>query len=85
FQKKENRNAGNEKPPCAVRKTGRMYGDRTTYATIKLDIPPGQEELILLQEQGKICQLRDSVIEERPEEESTFVSDGEQRKKQFEC
>uniref|UniRef100_A0ABM5GJX9 B-cell scaffold protein with ankyrin repeats isoform X3 n=1 Tax=Pogona vitticeps TaxID=103695 RepID=A0ABM5GJX9_9SAUR len=80
----------------------RVYGDRTTYTTIKLDIPPGQEELILLQEQvkkgiismdeavekfkqwqslrsglvatkqEKICQLRDSIIRERPEEESTL-------------
>ncbi|XP_053114195.1 B-cell scaffold protein with ankyrin repeats isoform X2 [Hemicordylus capensis] len=55
FQKKATgMHADNEKLVYPVKKTDRVYSEGITYTTVKPSIPPGQEELIFLQEQVKI-------------------------------
>ncbi|XP_015261254.1 PREDICTED: B-cell scaffold protein with ankyrin repeats [Gekko japonicus] len=54
FQQKATRiPAANEKALYAVRKPDRVYDDRTTYTTVRPNIPLDQEQLILLQEEVK--------------------------------
>ncbi|XP_025029233.1 B-cell scaffold protein with ankyrin repeats, partial [Python bivittatus] len=54
FQQKVTRTqAGNEKLLNAVRKPDKIYEEKVTYTTVKPNIPLGQEELILLQQQIK--------------------------------
>ncbi|XP_054846393.1 B-cell scaffold protein with ankyrin repeats [Eublepharis macularius] len=54
FQQKASRvSAANEKVLYAVRKPDRVYDDGATYTTVRPRIPPGQEQLVLLQEEVK--------------------------------
>ncbi|XP_060103369.1 B-cell scaffold protein with ankyrin repeats [Heteronotia binoei] len=54
FQQKATRiSAANEKVLYAVRKPDRVYDDKTTYTTVRPNIPLDQEQLILLQEDVK--------------------------------
>ncbi|XP_013916076.1 PREDICTED: B-cell scaffold protein with ankyrin repeats-like, partial [Thamnophis sirtalis] len=54
FQQKVTRtHAGNEKLLNAVRKLDRSYEDKVTYTIVKPNIPPRQEERILIQQQLK--------------------------------